>query len=86
MDMQRCTGCGLEESQHPFVGIAQPTPEIAPYQVGEKSARGFAAFPVCATCHRTPSNRRRTLKMAFFPAGQLSSALAEAGSNSVKAT
>ena len=85
MSVQRCAGCGIESLAHPIVGIGQPTDELKPYQLpSPPNARGFVAYGVCKACHVDPSKRVRQLKMAFFDAAQLSSALAEAGSNAVR--
>ena len=84
MAIQRCAGCGIESAAPPIIGVAQPTEELAGYQLdANPSAKGFVAYAVCAKCHEDPAARVRTLKMAFFQAGQAQSALQAAGSNAV---
>lgn len=86
---QKCVGCGGDSTpgqSQPYVGIAQPTDEIKAYQLDlPVNEHGFAAYPVCADCHKDPSHRTRALKMAFFPITNVTRALARAGSNQISA-
>lgn len=50
---ETCIGCGAEGS-HPMVGV------------GKSEDGDWAAWPVCAACHRDPAHRKRLLKMHFF--------------------
>jgi hypothetical protein len=80
--MERCAGCDTEGTM-PIVGIAQETTALADFALSSPNDRGFAAYGVCADCHRDPEHRKRPLKMHFFDRSLMKHAVKNAGSNAI---
>lgn len=71
---EECYGCGVRAMRHPWVGVMKLKGEFA---------EPFTWRPICDTCNRDPTNRKRRLKCHFFPRSQAERAVAAAGSPSI---
>ncbi len=78
--MEECVGCGAKSGRHPWVGIAARG-DVDGARIAERD--GYVAHPVCSDCWRTPSRRKKGLKLHFFARDDMGGALEAAGSGSI---
>lgn len=85
MEPERCGGCEMKASKHPWVAVmnAADAEAIGATALTETSPKGFVAVSVCNACYLEPAHRVHPLKAHFFPRGAAQSAARLAGAQDV---